>query len=150
MCSIWVEESHLSCLLEIWELPWEKDLGLFSICSSEKQQKYVMKPAFIEFYWATISVILGILDSLHRLGASVEEDEKYKKKAAVVYYNNAIIITCSVCWGVTSPGLSAACSRGEQHSGGGQLPVHLPEMMQLEVAPLSKLSHDTEKHEHKK
>lgn len=150
VCNIWVEESHLSCLLEIWELPWEKDLGLFSICSSEKQQKYVIKPAFIEFYWAAISVILGILDSLHGLGASVEEDEKHKKKAAVVYYNNAIIITCSVCWGVTSPGLSAACSRGERHSGGGQLPVHLPEMMQLEVAPLSKLSHDTEKHEHKK
>lgn len=40
--------------------------------------------------------------------------------------------------------------RGSDTAGEGQLPVHLPEMMQLEVAPLSKLSHNTEKHEHKK
>lgn len=102
----------LSCLLEIWELPWEKDLALFSICSSEKQQKHVIKPAFIEFYKATISVIPGILGSLRGLGASLEEDEKHKKKVPVVYYNNTIIVTCSVWWGVTSPGLSVACSQG--------------------------------------
>lgn len=106
VCNIWMEESHLSCFSEIWELPWEKDLGLFSICSLEKQQKHVIKPAFIEFYRATISVILGVLDSLHGLGASVEEVEKYKRKGLVVDHNNAITVTCSVWWGVTSPGSS--------------------------------------------
>lgn len=47
---ICVEESRLSCLLEIWELPGEKDVELFSIHSLEKQQKCAIKPDFVEFY----------------------------------------------------------------------------------------------------
>lgn len=47
---ICVEESHLSYLLEIWELPGEKDIELLHICSLEKQQKRAVNPDFIDCY----------------------------------------------------------------------------------------------------